>query len=384
MLLSICLLATGWILIWQDMPLPGIVLLALFAWRSWRRSVRGADGALKSDSGWAFARAPAALDWDWHSEPLPPKLFTAHPPGEERQIGGIGEVGMGGPIYWSQLLRDGAVLDQVCSEVLDLEGGRLRLAEQRTRGGGTRLLAYDSERHLVHLLPASEDDTLVFEEAANRPTPALAAKLRQACLHSEHTQALHRVHGILVPTSQPAPAPTLQHRLANGSLLEARLMLPEDVSRAPDPHGLLGLTPYALFLDGVDTGLHVTHLLNVQESSDGRAFCLPGLRLSGGRGVDGLWHLWLDGRWHAVRGYAKKTARATGSDYLFDLDVSARDGGVFRAALQAMVYGPAGLEAGPPAPSEIELCVSWSARPLILPTRDDAVELRPPAAGTTD
>lgn len=381
MLLSLFLLLTGWILIWRDMPLPGVVLLALFAWHSWRRHLRGGDGASGSGGGWASSRASATAGWDWRSEPLPPTLFTTHPPSEERQIGGIGEIGMGGPIFWSQLLRDGALLDGVCSEVLDLDGGRLRLAQRRTRGGGTQLLAYDGERQLIHLLPVSANDTLLFEEAANRPTPALAAKVRQACLHSEHTQALHRVHGILVPASEPAPAPMLQHRLANGSLLEARLMLPEDVSRTPDPHGLLSLAPYALFLDGVDTGLHVTHLLNVQASPDGRAFCLPGLRLSGGRGVDGLWHLWLDGRWHVLRGYAKKTARATGSDYLFDLDVSPRDGGVFRGVLHAMVYGPAGPEAGPPAPSEIELCVSWSKHPLVLPTRDDAIELRPPAAG---
>lgn len=394
MLPLLSLLLLGWLLLALEWNWAGILALLLFcilSWRrAWRRSRQGST-SMPPDQQPGKTRPQHASLWNgpidaayWRSSPIPASVFTAHPPNEDRVLRGPYEMGnMGGPLAWTLWLREGVCLEEsALTQALSLSEGRWRVSVQCDPRQGDKLLVYDTRRQLLHRLPSAADEDAMqwFTRLATQPSAALLHELESACRNSLSTQAMHRVHGIMVPTTQAAPPPAWRHQLPNGHVLEAQLMLPEDLSRGPDPHSLLSLAPSALYLDGHPTSLHVTHLLNVPTSADGRAFALPGIKLDGPRSTRVFWHLWHDGKWSAVENMARKTPQANGPDYLYDLEVTPMDGGYFHARLQALVFGITGEACDAPVPDEIELVVSWSSWPLALPTREEAVLLRPPFA----
>ena len=81
------LLIVGWLLIWRDYPIFGVLCIALFAVLQWAKYV--AKGAQDPEE---------AAEWrktDWRSQPIE----MAHAGDSDRQIGGVGELGMGGPNF---------------------------------------------------------------------------------------------------------------------------------------------------------------------------------------------------------------------------------------------------------------------------------------------
>ncbi|MEX5714895.1 hypothetical protein IC615_09470 [Serratia ureilytica] len=81
------LLIVGWLLIWQDHSVWGVLCIALFAVLQWAK--RAAKSGQEPEE---------ATEWrktDWRSQPIE----MAHAGDSDRQIGGVGELGMGGPSF---------------------------------------------------------------------------------------------------------------------------------------------------------------------------------------------------------------------------------------------------------------------------------------------
>lgn len=308
---------------------------------------------------------PGAFNAALRSHPVTPESLLTQPVGVDRQIGGVGEIGMGGPNYWTLLLADGALLDSVCGGVTNV--GRLRVAPTLTRQGET-LQVYDPDAQVIYTLDPSPQ-VLGDEDA-----------LRAACRGAVSSVALRLMRGLRLPAeASEAPAERLTHVLPSGRTLEARLLLPDDLRGTDEVGGLLSAPPYGLWLDGSDTGLHVGDLDEVVEGASGQ-IVLRGLRLNAeARVIDGLWHVWRDGRWNALLSHAFEPMVGGGSRTPYFLSDPAIDAeGRVSFALKIFAWGPDGELPSQPAPSTVELTVSWQGSPSILRTRADRISLRVP------
>lgn len=81
------LLIVGWVLIWQDHPVWGVLCIALFAVLQWVKY------AAKSEQ-----EPEEAAEWrktDWYSQPIE----MAHAGDSDRQIGGVGELAWAAPAF---------------------------------------------------------------------------------------------------------------------------------------------------------------------------------------------------------------------------------------------------------------------------------------------
>jgi len=316
---------------------------------------------------------------DWASRGPTPATLHGHAGAQDRRIGGVGEIGMGGPSYWTLLLRDGALLHGVCSAVHDLDGGRLRIALGQTRHGNP-LLVYDVAAACIHVLESIQDGRTpdaLFRDACADPV-GHAGPVRAACVRAARTIALHTVLGLRVPRADHphAPAERLVRPLRDGRVLQAQLLLPADLRGAADPERLLAHPPYELQLDGRPAGLHVHALQEVHESARGECVVLAGVQLdAGGGAVDGLWHVLYRERWHAVLGHALRPCDGGGSYMPYFLQPQEiGDAGALCFELSTCAFGPEGQLPSEPAPPVVELPVSWQPAPLRLAT--DANRIR--------
>jgi hypothetical protein len=318
---------------------------------------------------------------DWRSFPLTPEALMTQPMGVDRQIGGVGEIGMGGPNFWTMLLADGAILGGVCGPVRNAGALRTALTQDRQ---GLRLQVYDVEAQVIHTLTAGRGRMTPDDlDAAVAKSPSEAEPLlREACRHAVETVRLHSVHGLRLPIdSGPAPEPLLTRALSGGRRLEARLLLPADLRGTVEVGGLLSSPPYGLWLDGVTTGLHVTSLDGVVEAPDG-GLVLPGVRLDAdGRVLDGLWHVWRGGQWVALASYAQRLFNGGGAYTPYFLaDPKLGDDGKLGFRLETFGWGPEGRMPSEPAPAEVELKVSWRAAPLRLATQTGRISVAIPGS----
>jgi hypothetical protein len=308
----------------------------------------------------------------WYSlAPSDAELYGYERP-EPRNVGCLGEIAMGGPELWSVLLPDGAQLDEICSGVLALDDGQLQIALLRRRSG-MALIAYQPEAHRIDRLERFDAEA-VFALAARDPAQA-ASMVRAAVANGADTTWLQRRHGLWVDRDAAVAPERQERRLPRGRLLEARLMLPMDLRGARDPHALLASSPYRLILDGLDTGRHVTGLDEVYESPDGACIALRGVLLEGTRIRGGVWHLWRDGRWHAIDSSAV-AAEAAGGEAFSLLIEALDDQGLLHCRLRSDALG---LRSTPRLPAAVHVRASWLAEPLLLRLRDGACTVQVPA-----
>jgi len=244
-----------------------------------------------------------------HSTPLSP--FARQPPTGDVTLG-WGELGMGGPAYCTQMLRDGAIVDDIACDGgtaqtgawTDLAGTSLRLASGYVdRSDG--VLGYDEQRKvLLHFnaVPHVFWQGLGERRQADGDAGAAAWVLRQPHVAT----ALRAYHGLWLAPDDPALASPMQtqlrHRLADGRELSARLLLPDDLRLTAHPDLFTHTQPYALALDGVDSGRHVCDLDTVIASPGGHCIVVAGVCLDAAhRPVEGVWLVHWRGRWQAVR-----------------------------------------------------------------------------------
>lgn len=320
----------------------------------------------------------------WKSHPVTAESLATERVGIDRQVGGIGELGMGGPSFWTMLLADGALLHGVCGPVRDLpastDGGALRLALTQSREG-LRLQVYDIDAQVIHLVqprhgqlsPEALDDL-----AVKSPTKA-GAPVRAACRHAAESVALEPVCGLRLPRDTVRrPEPLLVRQLSSGRRLEARCLLPADLRATLEVDRLLSAPPYALWLDDTPTGLHVGDLDEVVEGASGH-LVLAGHRLDAhGRVTDGLWLAYGEGRWNAVAGQAYQPMEGGGARTPYFLSAPLIDDDCVSFALRTFSWGPEGEMPSEPVPPEIELGVSWRSMPLRLATAAGRVTLSLP------
>jgi len=305
--------------------------------------------------------APRGMSSAWRSHPVTPESLITQPVGVDRQVGGVGEIGMGGPIYWTMLLADGAMLGSVCGGVNDV--GRLRVAPTLTRQGET-LQVYDPDAQVIHTLDPA-------------PKTMDEASLRAACRQAARSVALRLVRGLRLEDAAEPPE-RLTRVLVSGRTLEARLLLPDDLRGTVEVEGLLSNPPYGLWLDGAATGLHVADLDEVVEAADGR-IVLRGRRLdANARTIDGLWHVWREGRWSALLGHAYEPLVGGGSRTPYFLSDPRFDDDQVSFALRTFGWGPEGELPSLLAPAVVELAVSWRESPLLLRPRAGRISLRLP------
>lgn len=282
---------------------------------------------------------------------------------------------MGGPNFWTLLLRDGAIVHSACAAPQDVEDGKLRLIPTRSREG-EGLTVYEPAARMMYALPALTDR----EQAALAAGSAQAlARLRARCRQAEATP-LRQVRGLWVPQWAEDPADRLAIALPSGRALAARSMLPTDLRHADDPAALLHAPPYELLLDNRPTNFFVCDLDRVAESpaGDGERRRLPVSRRAYCR-----WPVPSALRRRVVQpalSRAQTGGRARFGQHFFVERVEPQDGGVFVIEWDAYGAGLGGREARVAAPPVLVIAVSWQELPLQLPTANNRVTVRLPNA----
>ena len=170
------------------------------------------------------------------SAPLSP--FARQPPTGDVTLGWA-ELGMGGPAYCTQMLRDGAIVGDIACDGgtaqrgtwTDLAGTSLRLASGYVdRSDG--VFGYDEQRKVLlhfNVVPHVFWQTLGEHRQADGDVAAAAWVSRQPHVAT----ALRGYHGLWLAPDDPALARPMQaqlcHRLPDGRELSARLLLPDDL-----------------------------------------------------------------------------------------------------------------------------------------------------------
>ena len=351
------ILCAAWCLWW--LPQPWNVLAALAAWAGL--------------FGWLGPRTRQAFSW--RSAAPGRRAMTGHGSAHNRILA-HGQTHPEGRDYWNVLLPDGAVLNGIAGPVHAVGGGRWHIALEQTPAPQP-LLAYDSQAQSLHTIvqPQAGLDAAAFLEQVLADPATAAQRVRDACVRASHTTHLHRVHGLLLDPACTAPEPVLAHRLPDGALVEAHLLLPADLRAAADPTELLSLAPYRLIVDGRKTGLHVASLADVHASAGGACWIVRAVLLDGLRVRERVWHIRYRDRWHALA----DAAWSAGHAMALLQPVSVGDDGVLRFSLHAIEDMPAGLLPQRPLPAEVALDVSWRRTPLVLAPEHGEMVVRLPA-----
>ena len=242
------------------------------------------------------------------SVPLSP--FARQPPAGDVTLGWA-ELGMGGPAYCTQMLRDGAIVDDVACDGgtaqtgtwTDLAGTSLRLAPGYVDRSEV-VLGYDEQRKVVlhfNAVPHVFWQMLGERRQADGDAAAAAWVSRQPHVAT----ALRAYHGLWLAPDDPALASPMQaqlrRRLPDGRELSACLLLPDDLRLTAHPDLFTHTQPYALALDGMDSGRHVCDLHTVIASPGGHCIVVAGVCLDAThRPVEGVWLVYWRGHWQAV------------------------------------------------------------------------------------
>ncbi|WP_369968044.1 hypothetical protein AB8E26_12525 [Stenotrophomonas rhizophila] len=242
------------------------------------------------------------------SAPLSP--FVRRPPAGDVTLGWA-ELGMGGPAYCTQMLRDGAIVDDVACDGgtahtgtwTDLAGTSLRLAPGYVDRSEV-VLGYDEQRKVVlhfNAVPHVFWQMLGERRQADGDAAAAAWVSRQPHVAT----ALRAYHGLWLAPDDPALASPMQAqlrpRLPDGRELSARLLLPNDLRLTAHPDLFTHTQSYVLALDGMDSGRHVCDLHTVIASPGGHCIVVAGVCLDAThRPVEGVWLVYWRGHWQAV------------------------------------------------------------------------------------
>jgi hypothetical protein len=242
------------------------------------------------------------------SVPLSP--FARQPPAGDVTLGWA-ELGMGGPVYCTQMLRDGAIVDDIACDGgtahtgtwTDLAGTSLRLAPGYVDRSEV-LVGYDEQRKVVlhfNAVPHVFWQMLGERRQADGDAAAAAWVSRQPHVAT----ALRAYHGLWLAPDDPVLASPMQaqlrRRLPDGRELSACLLLPDDLRLTAHPDLFTHTQPYALALDGMDSGRHVCDLHTVIASPGGHCIVVAGVCLDAThRPVEGVWLVYWRGHWQAV------------------------------------------------------------------------------------
>ena len=350
-------LILGWVLIFFHYPISGALLISFFFLSQWAKH--------QADN-----QKPVTVEQSkkqWHS-----KLnIRQHKADCDREIGCVGELGMGGPQFWDLMLRDGAIVHSACGAPLDLDDGKLRLIPTRSRQGQGLTLYIPAEK-LMYDMPGITDK--MWQELHSDPEPVIS--YLRAKIYQGPAIPLHYVRGLWLTNAYTEPTELLEVTLNCGRELKARSMLPVDLRYTEDPLRLLFSTPYELLLDNIPTGLFVCELECIEESPTGDCFSIQGVRIIDESVVDGLYYLHFAGEWFTLLSYAHKPEGGRGSeDTFFVSKITPKDGGVF-----IICFDVCGPDVRVPAPPVLAISVDWQDELLQLRTDNNSVTITLPNA----
>jgi len=298
------------------------------------------------------------------------------------------EVGMGGPVYSVQMLRDGAIVEGVAilgsNEAscgwTSLPGSALRLATgsvDRNEG----VIVYDEQHKMVHLL-AVAPSVLAQELGARRQSDGdAAAALWLRSLPCRLIQ-LHPCRGLWLAEGHPALAAgvpkALRHVLPDARVLQAIPMLPEDLRLTAHPALFTRLCPYSLHFEGEATGRHVCDLETVITSPSGRCVVVAGSVMDADlRPHQSVWLVYWRERWQAIAGHAVGgRGKSTSMVWINVIEVS--DDGTLHGEAHEDHWVADAIKRIPTPHTALELPVEWRQTGLALRVRDGRFTLRLP------
>lgn len=316
------------------------------------------------------------------------KPFAERPPAHDVLLD-WGELGMGGPAYSTQMLRDGAIVEGVSTggsrdasgEWQDLPGGALRLASGYV-DRCEAVIVYDERQKTVQVLAADPGQfrQQLGERLQTDGEAGAASWLRS---QSGGVTQLHSCRGLWLEHGHPALAAglpqELRHVLPDARVLRAVPLLPDDLRVTAHPALFACICPYALYLDETSSGRHACDLETVIASPSGRCLVVAGSVLDENlRPIEGVWLVCWQGRWqafarHAMGGFGK--ARSMAWINVIDAD----DDGTLQCEAYEERWEFDAVHRYPTRHTALELPVEWRETGLALRARDGRFRLRLPS-----
>lgn len=316
------------------------------------------------------------------------KPFAERPPAHDVLLD-WGELGMGGPAYSTQMLRDGAIVEGVSTggsrdasgEWQDLPGGALRLASGYV-DRHEAVFVYDERRKALHVLAAAPG---LFRQQLSERRQCDGDDGAESWLRRQSggVTQLHPCRGLWLEPGHPALAAgvprELRHVLPDARVLRAVPLLPDDLRVTAHPALFACICPYSLYLDEAASGRHVCDLETVIASPSGRCLVVAGSVLDENlRPIEGVWLACWQGRWqafarHAMGGFGK--ARSVAWINVIDVD----DDGILQCEAYEERWEFDAIHRYPTPHTALELPVEWRETGLALRARDGRFRLRLPS-----
>ncbi|MBK5145377.1 hypothetical protein I2494_16945 [Budviciaceae bacterium BWR-B9] len=297
---------------------------------------------------------------------------------EDDRLVSWGEIAMGGPEYFTYLLRDGALIQDISSEWVDLAEGQYRIAMMDARKN-QRWVIYSESDRCLYFFDAPEL-TKRYLQLVNSPK-SMPLLLESLTLGTK--VMLREFRGIwLLPELVPASIPEkLSYQLNSGAILEARLALPTNLRTLCSPERVLNSCCYVLYLDGNNTGKYVLDLDNVVESESGHVYAIESISLNRDMTVkDGQWSIFSSGQCRTLLGYAVHQGHHVSRQVFFIQITHIDDSGVATCYLRN--WEPLQSDDnGSDSTNNVELTVDWQVNPIVATVEEKSIMLAFPVTG---
>lgn len=301
-----------------------------------------------------------------------------------------GELGMGGPAYSTQMLRDGAIVEGVSTggshdasgEWQTLAGSALRVASGYIDRSEAVIVYDEADKRVMHLQAMVPSlFWQVLHEHRQRGGDAEAVMWLRG-LPSRST-TLRPCRGLWLEQGHPALAAglpqALRHVLPDARVLQAIPLLPDDLRLTAHPTLFARICPYALCLDGDRSDRHACDLDTVITSPAGRCVVVAGSVLDGDlRPIEGVWLVHWQGHWQAIGRRAMGGSGKGRSGAWIDV-IEAADDGTLRCEAYEERWEFDDITRCPTVHTSLELPVEWRDTPLALRVRNGRFSLRIPS-----
>lgn len=316
--------------------------------------------------------------------------FATRPPTHDVLLD-WGELGMGGPAYSTQMLRDGAIVEGVSTggshdasgEWQTLAGSALRVASGYIDRSEAVIVYDEADKRVMHLLAIVP--SLFWQELHERRQlggdAEAAMWLRDLPCRST---TLRPCRGLWLEPEHPALAAglpqALRHVLPDARVLQAIPLLPDDLRLTAHPTLFARICPYALCLDGEPSDRHACDLETVITSPSGRCVVVAGSVLDGDlRPIEGVWLVHWQGHWQAIGRRATGGSGKARSGAWIDV-IEAGDDGTLRCDAYEEHWTFDAITRIPTPHTALALPVEWRETALAVRVRDGHFSLRLPRA----
>lgn len=349
-------------------PMPYGILVAL---------IFGIAVSVVIDSIYAGLVIEGALIADkcWVGERPNLSVFTIHAKGIDRIVNSR-ENGRGGlPIIDEWLLEDGAIIDGVCSDWIDV-GDRFRVADADALNC-FHSIVYDRIEHKLYRCKERMGTPSGFSDL--NKSAGQTEVIRALCAGVEAIQ-LQFAFGIWIEDdgSYRKPAEELTAKLRDGSVLTSKLITPPDVRGMSDPYFIVRHPKYRLYDNGTETDVYSDSLDSIVDM--GSLVLLKGYVL--GRYpyiTNTVWHVRRGGRWIAMVG-THLTAKEKGfnSDACYPLHAPKIIADNWVEFMLQDESDAAGSVIRERRSGSFKLAVSWSRKSLTLRENDGRITVHIP------